>query len=157
MELAKILEMTILSEKKWGLPHPDLPFHQERHQPLERPPLLITWLSSFLALAMTEILEWCRYCLLAVLYFVGPLCFSCLVFERVKFVPGLWFRNVIQLSLWTLILRVVVRVMIELKLPEMLAQANTARIAQNCGDPFYLFRDVILSPAFAPLSTSRKR
>lgn len=127
VKASTIMELSILSEQRWSDLLAELAqFFQTRKLTLVSSlPMVFTWIASFLALLVKNILYWVRYCLLSVLYFIGPIAFAFHIYNPTSFLPQAWFKNVIQLSLWTVVMKIIVRVMLELQVMTYLATANS--------------------------------
>src|SRR4051812_31481821 len=110
VKTSTIIEFSILSEDKWSELLAQLAqfFETRKLTLLSSLPLVFTWVASFLALLAQSIMYWVRYCLLSVLYFVGPVAFTFNLFEPTSFLPKAWFKNVIQLSLWPVVMKIIV-------------------------------------------------
>lgn len=127
VKTSTIIEWSILSEDKWSDLLAQLAqfFKTRKLTLISSLPLVFTWIASFLALLAQSVMFWVRYCLLSVLYFVGPIAFTFNIFEPTAFLPKAWFKNVIQLSLWPVVMKIIVRVMLELQVMTYLASANS--------------------------------
>lgn len=126
VKTSTIIEFSILSENRWSDLLAQLAqfFETRKVTFVTSLPLVFTWFASFLAILAQNIMYWVRYCLLSVLYFVGPIAFTFNIFEPTSFLPKAWFKNVIQLSLWPVVMKIIVRVMLELQVMTYLANAN---------------------------------
>lgn len=124
---ATIVEFSVLSETQWSDLLAQLAsfFKAQKLTFMSSLPMIFTWIASFLALLAKNVLYWVRFCLLSVLYFVGPIAFAFNALSATTFLPKAWFKNVIQLSLWTVVMKIIVRVMFELQVMTYLAAANT--------------------------------
>jgi hypothetical protein len=122
-----IVEDSILSIPKWGEFLTELAKFYLNYKPSffrSLLPILFAWTASFLALVVNAVIYWVRYALLSLLYFVGPISFVFYIFEPTKNFLGAWFKNVMQLSLWTVVLKLIVRIMLSLQVQTFMAQAN---------------------------------
>ncbi len=127
VKTSTIIEYSILSIDRWSELLAQLAqfFETRKVTFVTSLPLIFTWLASFLAILAQSIMYWVRYCLLSVLYFIGPIAFVFNIFEPTSFLPKAWFKNVIQLSLWPVVMKIIVRVMLELQVMTYLTSANT--------------------------------
>jgi len=127
VEAAQIVELSILSERQWSDLLAKLAefFQTRKITILSSMPLVFTWVASFMSLVIKNILYWIRFCLLSVLYFAGPIAFTFLILEHTTYLPKAWFKNVIQLSLWPIVMKIMVRVLLELQIMTYLTTANT--------------------------------
>jgi hypothetical protein len=122
-----VVEDSILSLPKWGEFLAELAKFYLSYKPSfwgSLLPILFAWTASFLALVVKAVIYWVRYALLSLLYFVGPISFVFYIFEPTRHSLGAWFKNVIQLSLWTVVLKLIVRIMLALQVKTFMAQAN---------------------------------
>ena len=124
---AFIAENAILSEAQWG----QLLLQVSHCFSTFRPSLvmgsltiLFAWLSSFLVILILTVLYWFRYGLLAAFYFLGPAVFGTYPFAPMSHLTTAWFRNVTQLSLWAFVLKLMMRIMLEIQVGTFLADAN---------------------------------
>lgn len=122
-----IVENSILSLPQWGNFITELTKFYLTYKPglfSSLLPLIFAWLASFLSLVVKSVMYWVRYALLSLLYFVGPVSFVFYIFEPTRQAAASWFKNVIQLSLWTVVLKIIVRAMLALQVQTFMAQAN---------------------------------
>src|SRR5690242_4296712 len=120
------LEWTVLNENDWADLLATLKnFMGEKIDIFSSLSFVVTWVGSFIAIDTTEILGWVQYCFLSLLYFVGPLFFAAAVFKPLSYLVGSWFRAVIQISLWTFFVRVVMRVLLAVEITKYLKDGYT--------------------------------
>ena len=149
--ISVIVENSILSLPQWANFLTELGKFYLAYKPsaFSLIPLLFAWLASFLALVVKAVLYWVRYALLSLLYFVGPVSFVFYIFEPTRHSAGTWFKNVIQLSLWTVVLKIIVRVMLALQVQTYMSQANmNSDIITIIGINVTFLVMVIASPVF---------
>jgi len=126
VQVSTIMEFSILSEDQWSVLLAQLAqfFETRKVSFITSLPLVFTWAASFLAILAQTVMYWVRYCLLSVLYFVGPIAFAFLLFEPTSFLPKAWFKNVIQLAMWSVVMKIIVRIMLQLQVMTYLSSAN---------------------------------
>jgi len=147
-----IMENAILSMKDWGnLLHEITHCFRTYHPGILTGTLsiLFAWIASFLATVAQMVLYWVRYVLVSLLYFVGPLCMACLAFQPTSYLVGNWFKNVLQISLWTFVFKMIVRIFLELQVGIYLAHANSTRdILAIIGVNVTFLVVIVLGPLF---------
>ncbi len=129
MRCGFVIENSVLSAQDWGKFLSEIGHFYQNYKPYVLTtlfPVLFAWLASFIAIIMQAILYWIRYALLSVLYVVGPITFVLYLYEPTSYLISSWFKNVIQASLWTVVLKILVRIFIELQAQSFLAQANVS-------------------------------
>jgi hypothetical protein len=87
-------------------------------------PICFCWAMCFMVLVFKAVLEWVRYALLGALYVAGPIAFVTHLFGPTRHVAGAWFKEVIEVSLWTVVLKLLLRILLELHVQTVLTSAN---------------------------------
>ena len=75
---------------------------------------IAAWVASYLSRLVTGVLQSLQFILLAILYFFGPFIFAAAVFEPLSNLVETWFKGIVEIALWTLLVRLLFRIMLDL-------------------------------------------